>query len=276
MKPPMMLDSRTFLLAGEHPLHRIGYGAMRLTGQPGNWGPYADWTGGVRLLRRAVELGVNLIDTARSYGAGWNEKLIADALWPYPAQLVIATKGGLEKTAPGQVKVDGRPESLRRHVEEALVSLRVARIDLFQLHRPDPSVPLKESIGALADLQAQGKLRWIGVSNVDLAQLEQACSVARIASVQNRCNPLDAPDSDVLAFCARQGIAYLPHGPLAAHAQRPGAPVVQAGGSAPAALRWLLERSPNVIVIPGTTSVAHLEENLCAWEAAPGSPTPAR
>ncbi len=238
---------------------------MRLTGQPGNWGPYADWEAGIRLLRRSVDLGVNLIDTARSYGAGWNEKLIADALAPYPPGLVIATKGGIEKVAPGQVKVDGRPQTLRKHVEEALVQLRTERIDLFQLHRPDPTVPLEESIGALAQLQAQGKLRWIGVSNVDLHQLEAARRVATITSVQNRCNQFDAPDEAVLAYCQREGIAYLPHGPLAAHAHVAGAPIVQAGGSATSALRWLLERAPNVIVIPGTTSLAHLEENMNAW-----------
>jgi aryl-alcohol dehydrogenase-like predicted oxidoreductase len=240
---------------------------MRLTGQPGNWGPYADWQGGIRLLRRAVDLGVNLIDTARSYGAGWNERLIAEALAPYPAHLVIATKGGIEKVAPGQVEVDARPQSLRRHVEDALSNLHTERIDLFQLHRPDPAVPLAESIGALQAMQAEGKLRWIGVSNVDLAQLQLARSIAVIVSVQNRCNQLDAPDDVVLDYCTREGLAYVTHGPLAAHAQRHGAPLAATGRSAPSALRRLLERAPNVAISPGTTSIAHLEENLRAWDA---------
>jgi pyridoxine 4-dehydrogenase len=252
-------------LAGEQPVARIGYGAMRLTGQPGNWGPFADPAEGIRLLRHAVDLGVDLIDTARSYGPGWNERLIADALAPYPSHLVIATKGGNDKLGPGKVALDGRPETLRRHVEDALTSLRVERIDLFQLHRPDPTVPIGDSVGELARLQAQGKIRWIGVSSVDLAQLEEARRSARIASVQNRCNRLE-PDDDVLDACTHAGIAYLPYAPLGAQPHAAGAPLVAAGDSAAGALRWLLERAPNVIVIPGTTSLAHLRQNLGSWD----------
>ena len=256
-----------FSLAGEQTIHRIGLGAMRLTGQPGNWGPYADWQGGIQLLRRAVELGVTLIDTARSYGAGWNERLIAEALAPYPSQLIIATKGGIEKIAPGKIQVDGKPQTLREQVEDALIALRVERIDLFQLHRPDPSVPLEDSIGALKDMQQQGKIRWLGVSNVDLEQLERARAVANIVSVQNRFNQLDPSDLALVQHCCREGIAYLPYAPLGATAHAPGAPLASEGKSATPALRWLLEQSPNVVVIPGTTSIKHLEENLRAWNA---------
>lgn len=265
---PPAPDVRRHALGGEHPVHRIGFGAMRLTGQPGNWGPYADWDAGIRLLREAVDLGVELIDTARSYGAGWNERLIATALFPYPPQLIIATKGGLEKIAPGEIRIDGRPATLRRHVEDALGNLRLERIDLFQLHRPDPQVPLADSVGELARLQAEGKVRWIGLSNVTLEQLEDARRTASIASVQNRCNLLDATDDAVIDACLEAGIAYLPHGPLGAKAHAPGAPVVEGGHSAASALRWLLDRAPNVVVIPGTTSSVHLRENLRAMEGA--------
>jgi pyridoxine 4-dehydrogenase len=264
----------TFLLGGDLPVHRIGYGAMRLTGQPGNFGPYADWEGGKALLRRALELGVNFIDTAHPYGPGWNERLIGEALAPYPPGVVIATKGGVEKLSPDNIFPDGSPAILRQRVEESAKLLRVERIDLYQLHRPDPKLPFAESIGALAELRAEGKIRHIGLSNITLAQLEEARRIVPIASVQNRYNHTERGDDAVLDYCTQHGIAYLPWGPLAGKPMEAGAPLAAAdsdlarhaavAGHTPtqAALRWLLGRAPNIIVIPGTTSIQHLEENL--------------
>jgi aryl-alcohol dehydrogenase-like predicted oxidoreductase len=269
-------SSQTFLLGGDLSIRRLGYGAMRLCGQPGNFGPYADWESGKRLLRRAVELGVNFIDTAHPYGPGWNEELIADALAPYPPGLIVTTKGGVEKTAPNQVFPDGSPASLRRFCEGSLRRLKLERIDLYQLHRPDPAVPFTESIGALAQLRREGKIRHIGLSNVTLAQLEEARTLVPVASVQNRYNLLERDDDPVLAYCAQHQIAYLPWGPLAAKPFAPEAPLTGATGTlatiaqtlqattGQVALAWLLLRSPNIILIPGTTSVAHLEENFAA------------
>lgn len=266
----------TFVLGGDLPINRTGYGAMRLCGQPGNFGPYADWEGGKRLLRRAVELGVNFIDTAHPYGPGWNEQLIADALAPYSPGVIITTKGGVEKTAPDNVFPDGSPESLRRFCEGSLQRLKLARIELYQLHRPDPKVPFAESIGALATLRDEGKIRHVGLSNVTLAQLREAKATVPIASVQNRYNFLEREDDPTLDYCAQHGIAYLPWGPLAAKPFAPQSPLADASsqlattaadlGITPGqlALAWLLHRSPNIIVIPGTTSIAHLEENITA------------
>jgi len=174
----------TFTIANELTVARVGYGAMRLTGQPGNWGPYPDWEAGCGLLRRALELGVNFIDTAISYGPGFSEELIASALHPYPSNLVIATKGGLVKMGPGQIQHDGSREGLRRSCESSLRRLKVERIDLYQLHRPDPKVAFAESVEALAQLAAEGKIRHIGLSNVTLGQLEEARRIVPIASVQ--------------------------------------------------------------------------------------------
>ena len=266
----------TFLIGGDLPVHRIGFGAMRLTGQPGNFGPYADWEGGKALLRRAVELGVNFIDTAHPYGGGWNEKLIAEALVPYPAGLIVSTKGGVEKPAPDNVHPDGRPENLRRRCEESLTLLKLDHHDLYQFHRPDPKVPFAESIGALADLRAEGKIRHLGLSNVTLEQVIEAQRLVPIASVQNRYNHDERGDDPVLDHCTAHGIAYLPWGPLGAKPMEYGAPlasqdsalaaIAQERGLTPtqAALRWLLERAPNIIVIPGTTSAKHLEENMAS------------
>lgn len=264
----------TFLLGGDLPVRRLGYGAMRLTQQPGNFGPYPDWEGGKALLRRAVELGVNFIDTAHSYGPGWNERLIGEALAPYPPGVVIATKGGTEKTSPTQIFPDGRPETLRRRCDESRALLRVERIDLYQLHRPDPQVPWAETIGALAELRAQGKVRHLGLSNVTLEQVESARALVPIASVQNRFNFNERGDDPLLEYCGRHGIAFIPWGPLAGQPLEPGAPLVADEGPVAAlakerglrpvqaAILWLLERAPHVLVIPGTRSVAHLEENL--------------
>jgi aryl-alcohol dehydrogenase-like predicted oxidoreductase len=249
--------SLSFLLGGDLAVHRVGYGAMRLCGQPGNFGPFPDREAGKRLLRRAVEIGVTFVDTAHAYGPGWNEELIADALAPYPPGLVIATKGGVEKTAPDKVFPDGRPETLRRRCEDSLRRLRVDRIDLYQLHRLDPGVPFADSVGALAGLRAEGKVRHVGLSNVTVAQIEEAARIVPVASVQNRYNLRERGDDPTVDYCAARGIAYLPWGPLAAAPFAPAAPLAGTRG----ALAWLLRRSPTVILIPGTTSVAHLEEN---------------
>ena len=268
--------NKTWLLGGDLPVNRLGYGAMRLCAQPGNFGPYPDWEAGKRLLRRAVELGVNFIDTAHPYGPGWNEELIAAALAPYPPGVVVATKGGVEKTAPDKVFPDGSPASLRRFCEGSLRRLKLARIDLYQLHRPDPAVPFVESVGALVQLRTEGKIRHIGLSNVTLAQVEEAHTIVPIASVQNRYNLLERDDDPVLDYCAAHGIAYLPWGPLAAKPFAPEAPLAAGPGelarvaaelgatASQVALAWLLRRSSNAIAIPGTTALAHLEENIAA------------
>lgn len=250
----------TFLLGGDLPVHRIGYGAMRLCAQPGNFGRYRDWEGGKLLLRRAIELGINFIDTAHAYGPSCNEELIGEALAPYPPGVVIATKVGVEKTAPDKVFPDGRPENLRRRCEESLRLLRVERIDLYQLHRPDPNVPLAESVGALTELQRGGKVRHIGLSNVTIAEIEEARSIVPIVSVQNRYNLIERGDDPVVDYCTEHNIAYLPWGPLAAKPFAPAAPLANKCS----ALAWLLRRAPNIIAIPGTTSISHLEENFAA------------
>jgi aryl-alcohol dehydrogenase-like predicted oxidoreductase len=274
------VNPKTFLLGGDLSVNRVGYGAMRLCAQPGNFGRYPVWEGGKALLRRAVELGVNFFDTAHPYGPGWNEEIVADALAPYPAGVVVTTKGGVEKTAPDKVFPDGRPESLRRFCEGSLKRLKVERIDLYQFHRPDPNVPFAESVGTFAQLRAEGKVRHVGLSNVTLAQVEEARAIVPIVSVQNRYNLLEREDDPVLDYCAANGIAYLPWGPLAAKPFAPEAPLAGNGVSAglakvagelgattgQVALAWLLRRSTNVILIPGTTSVAHLAENVAAGE----------
>ena len=274
------MTAGTFLLGGDLPVHRIGYGAMRLCGQPGNFGPFADWPAGEKLLRRAVELGINFVDTAEAYGPGHNEEIIAAALHPYAGGIVIATKGGVTKTSPTTVFPDGRPENLRRACEASLRRLRIARIDLYQFHRPDPNVPFADSIGALAALCAEGKIRHVGLSNVTLAQIEEARAIVPIVSVQNRFNVRERSADDVLDFCERHAIAFLPFGPLGAQPFERNAPLTAHDGSlatiaarigatpAQIALAWLLHRSPNVIVIPGTTSISHLEENTAAARVA--------
>ena len=268
------LISTTFAIGSDLRVNRIGYGAMRLTGQPGNFGPYADWDEGKNLLRHAVELGVNFIDTAEAYGPGTNEDIIADALHPYSTDLVIATKGGIDKPAPDSIRADGSPESLRRGVEGSLRRLKRDRIDLYQLHRPDPNIPFAESIQALAALQQDGKIRHIGVSNVTLAQLKEAQAIVAIASVQNRFSLIDRSHDSLLEYCMQQNIAFIPYGSLGAHPLKRGAPLAQAQGRLAdianrhqvkpnqVALAWLLHRAPNILLIPGTTTISHLEENI--------------
>ena len=274
MTPP------TFFLGGDLPVHRIGYGAMRLCGQPGNFGPFANWAAGEKLLRRAVELGVNFFDTAEAYGPGNNEEIIAAALHPYREGLVIATKGGVTKTSPTSVFPDGRPENLRRACEASLRRLRMDRIDLYQLHRPDPKVPFADSVGTLAALRAEGKIRHVGLSNVTLAQIGEARAIVPIVSVQNRCNLRERSADDVIDFCEQHRIAFLPYGPLGAQPFERNAPLTAPTGSlaaiatrlgatpAQVALAWLLHRSPNVVIIPGTTTISHLEENIAAANVA--------
>ncbi|GAA6621070.1 aldo/keto reductase [Scytonema sp. NUACC26] len=266
----------TFQIGDELNVNRLGYGAMRLTGQPGNFGPYSDWEGGQKLLRRAVEQGINFIDTAEAYGPGFNEELIASALHPYPQGVVIATKGGINKPAPDDIRADGRPENLRRGCEASLQRLRVDQIDLYQLHRPDPQVPFTESVGMLATLKSEGKIRHVGLSNVAIAQIEQARRIVPIASVQNRFGISERDNENVLDYCTKHGIAFIPYGSLGAHPLKQGAPLANAQGILAEianrhgvkpnqiALAWLLHRAPNIILIPGTTTIAHLEENIVA------------
>jgi pyridoxine 4-dehydrogenase len=253
---------------GDLEVRRLGYGAMRITG-PGTWGPPSDRDEALAVLRRAVELGVNLIDTADSYGPEVSEELIAAALHPYPDGLVIATKGGFTRSGPGRWSGDGRPEHLREACEGSLRRLRVERIDLYQLHVPDRNVPYEESVGALKELQDEGKIRHVGVSNVDPAQLEVARAIAEVVSVQNRYNLGDRASAEVLSTCQEDGLGFIPWFPLdAGSLAEPGgsaAQIAERHGATPAqvALAWLL-RIPATLPIPGTSSVAHLEENLAA------------
>ena len=253
---------------GDLRVNRMGFGAMRVCG-PDIWGPPKDPAAAHRVLRRAVELGVNFFDTADSYGPETDETLIAEALHPYPPGFVIGTKGGLLRPNRHAWDEDGRPEHLRRALEGSLKRLKLERIDLYQLHAPDPKVPFAESVGALAELQRAGKIRHLGVSNVSVEQLEEARRIAPIVSVQNEYNLANRASEDVLEACERLGIAFLPWYPLGAGdclrtskvkkiAKRRGASPAQV------ALSWLLARSSVVLPIPGTASIAHLEENVGA------------
>jgi pyridoxine 4-dehydrogenase len=263
--------SGTLTIGGDIEVHRLGYGAMRITGA-GVWGPPPDRDKARDVLRRVVALGVDLIDTADSYGPHVSEQLIAEALHPYPGDLTIATKGGLERTGPGEWPRNGRPEHLRAACEGSLRDLRVDRIDLYQLHSPDDAVPYAESVGALKELQDEGKIRHIGVSNVSVEQLEQARSIVDVVSVQNRFNLTDRASQDVLNVCERDGLAFFPWFPLAAgDLAKPGglvADIARAHDATPGqvALAWLLQRSPVLVPIPGTGSIEHLEENVAAAE----------
>jgi pyridoxine 4-dehydrogenase len=264
-----MPDTSTLTLGGDLEVHRLGFGAMRITGQ-GVWGPPADRDAALAVLRRAVALGVDLIDTADSYGPRVSEQLIAAALHPYPDGLVIATKGGLERSGPGNWSRNGRPEHLREACEGSLRDLQVDRIDLYQLHAVDPEVPYAESVGALKELQDEGKIRHVGVSNVSAEELDEARSIVDVVSIQNRFNLGDRSSADVLAVCERDGLGFFPWFPLAAGGlARPGgvlAEIAEAHDATPGqvALAWLLARSPVMLPIPGTGSLAHLEENVAA------------
>jgi len=254
------------IAVGDLIVSRLGYGAMRLTG-PGTWGPPNDLDEARRVLRRTVELGVDFIDTADSYGPEVSEELIATALFPYPDNLVVATKGGLERSGPGQWPVNGRPEHLRQACEGSLKRLRMERIPLYQLHRPDPFVPYAESVGALVQLKDEGKIRHIGVSNVDHDQLSLAQSLTDVASVQNRYNVSDRTSESIVDRCAREGITFLPWAPIQDGDSNSVVRRVVASTGATLAqviLAWLLARSPAMLVIPGTSSVQHLEENVDA------------
>jgi pyridoxine 4-dehydrogenase len=258
----------TITLGGDLTVNRMGFGAMRLTGK-GIWGPPKNRDEAIRVLQRAVDLGVNFIDTAYSYGPHVAEQIIADALYPYPG-VTIATKGGLERPGPDQWVENGRPEFLRRNLEESLQRLRLERIDLWQLHRIDPKVPEREQLEAVREFQREGLVRHIGLSEVTVAQIERARKVLPIVSVQNLYNVTDRKWEDEVAYCEREGLAFIPWFPLSAGAlehpilnriaERHGASVFQI------ALAWLLEHSPSMLVIPGTSSVGHLEENVAAAE----------
>jgi pyridoxine 4-dehydrogenase len=266
---PPAARAGSMTLGADLPVRRMGFGAMRITG-PGIWGDPPDRENAKRVLRRAVELGVNLIDTADSYGPEVSENLIAEALHPYPAGLVIATKGGLTRNGPGEWQRNGKPAHLRRACEGSLKRLRLERIDLYQLHAVDARVPLEESVGELARLQKEGKVRHVGLSNVGVEELRRARSIVPIVSVQNRYNVGDRASDGVIDVCTRESIGFLPWRPvgmgeltrsdggLETVARRRGATPEQV------ALAWLLHRSPVVLPIPGTSSVAHLEENVAA------------
>ena len=258
-----------FKIGGDLPVNRLGFGAMRITG-PGIWGDPKDPAGARRLLRKVVDLGVTLIDTADSYGPEVSERLIAEALHPYPRGLVIATKGGLTRSGPEKWDPVGRPEYLRQCVELSLRRLKLDCIDLYQLHRIDPKVPVAETLGALKDLQHAGKIRHIGLSEVSVKEIEQARKTVAIVSVQNLYNLGNRQSEAVLDYCAAHGLGFIPWFPLAAgDMARPGGPLDQAARRhgatvAQLALAWLLQRSPVVLPIPGTADRAHLRENVGA------------
>lgn len=258
----------TLSLGGDLEVNRLGYGAMRITGE-GIWGPPDDPETAKDVLRRAVDLGVNFIDTADSYGPDVSEELIAEGLHPYPGGLVIATKGGLTRSGPSRWERDCRPEHLREACEGSLRRLRLERIDLYQLHAVDPDVPLEESVGAIAELREEGKVAHVGVSNVDVEQLTRAREIVPIVSVQDRFSIGDRESEPVLDQCERDGLAFIPWFPLGSGGLAVDGAIgriAEAHGASPfqVALAWLLARSPVMLPIPGTSSVRHLEENVAA------------
>ena len=261
--------SGTFSIGGNLPVHRLGYGAMQLTG-PGVWGQPADRAQAIAVLRRAVELGINLIDTANSYGPYVSEELIREALHPYPKGLVIATKAGLARTGPGRWIPLGRPEYLRQECEMSLRRLGVERIDLFQLHRIDPKVPADDQFAVLRDLQKEGKIRHVGLSEVNVAEIEAARRVVTVATVQNQYNLAYRNYEGVLDYCTRENIGFIPWFPLATgDLTKPHGALTRIArqlGAQPAqvALAWLLRKTPVMLPIPGTSKVKHLEENTAA------------
>ncbi|HKE07716.1 MAG TPA: aldo/keto reductase [Candidatus Acidoferrum sp.] len=256
-------------IGGDLPVRRLGFGAMRITGK-GVWGEPKDRNEAIRVLRRAVELGVNFIDTADSYGPEVSEELIAEALHPYPAGLVIATKAGFDRPGPDRWVMNGRPEHLRAALEGSLRRLRLERIDLFQLHRIDPAVPANDQFGTLKELQQQGKIRHIGLSEVSVAQIRDARNVIPISTVQNRYSVTDRAAEEVLKVCEGLSIAFIPWFPLAAGKISAAGNALEAAAasvgisSSQLALAWLLWRSPVMLPIPGTSRVDHLEENVAA------------
>jgi pyridoxine 4-dehydrogenase len=266
---PSAANSGTFKIGGDLAVHRLGFGAMRITGT-GIWGPPQDRAEAIRVLRRTIELDINFIDTADSYGPAVSEELIAEALYPYPKGLVIATKAGFDRTGPNQWVTNGRPEHLRAACDGSLKRLRLDRIDLFQLHRIDTKVPANDQLETLKDLQKQGKIKHVGLSEVTVEQIEHARTIIPIVSVQNHYSVVDRAADEVLTYCEREKIGFIPYFPL-------GAGKVSGTASAIArdaeklhitpsqlALAWLLKRSPVMLPIPGTSQVAHLEENVAA------------
>jgi aryl-alcohol dehydrogenase-like predicted oxidoreductase len=262
-------SSGTFSLGGKTPVHRLGFGAMRLTGE-GIWGEPKDRAEAKRVLQRAVELGVDFIDTADSYGPYVSEEIIAEALHPYPKGLIIATKAGLARTGPNQWLPLGRPEYLQQEVEMSLRRLKVERIDLWQLHRIDPKVPVEESLAPIKKLQEQGKILHVGLSEVKPHEIDQARKFIEIVSVQNQYNLGDRQHEDVVDYCTKHNLAFIPWFPVAAgKLARSGGPLDAAAKkhdatTAQLSLAWLLHRSPVILPIPGTSSVKHLEENIAA------------
>src|SRR5213080_2293646 len=262
-------DDSSFSIGGDLPVNRLGFGAMRLTGE-GIWGWPPDRENALKVLRRAVELGANLIDTADSYGPDTSELLIAEALYPYPKGLVIATKGGLTRPGPSQWVPNGRPEHLKQAVDGSLKRLRLERIDLYQLHAVDSKVPLEESLGALKEMQDAGKIRHVGLSNVDPDEIARARKIVPIVSVQNRYNIEDRESENVLVYCEKENLGFLPWFPVGGgRGLKPEHPLSLAAKAHSVsvyqvALAWLLERSPVMLPIPGTSSLAHLEDNVAA------------
>ena len=271
MNPELALAGRAgeFLIGNDLLVTRLGFGTMRITGK-GIWGQPADRAEAVRVLRRAVELGINFIDTADSYGPCVSEEIIAEALYPYSANLAIATKGGFERPGPDRWVENGNPQHLRSACEGSLRRLRLDRIDLYQLHRIDPKIPMEDQLGALKDLQAEGKIRHIGLSEVSVQQIQHARTIAPIVSIQNRYSLVDRGSEDVLEYCEREKIGLIPWFPLAAGQLSSGdSPIRRMAERLEAtpsqvALAWLLSRSPVLLPIPGTSSVAHLEQNVAA------------
>jgi pyridoxine 4-dehydrogenase len=259
----------TFLLGGDLPVHRLGYGAMQITG-PGVWGEPADHDGAIETLRALPGLGVNFIDTADAYGPDVSERLIAEALHPYGDDLVIATKAANTRTGPNEWIVVGRPSYLKQQVELSLRKLKVDRIDLIQLHRIDPEIPIADQVGAFKDLQDQGKVRHIGLSEVSVEEIVEARKTAEIVSVQNMYNLVTRQSEDVLEYCTKENIAFIPWFPIATgDLAKPDSPVKEVAaevGATPSqvALAWLLAKSPVILPIPGTKSIGHLKENVAA------------
>jgi len=268
-RKPDAAASGVFEIGGDLPVHRLGFGAMRITG-PGIWGDPKDPAEARRVLQKLVGLGVNLIDTADSYGPEVSERLIAEALHPYPKGLVIATKGGLTRSGPEKWAPVGRPEYLRQCVEMSLRRLKLDCIDLYQLHRIDPKVPAAESLGALKEMQKAGKIRHLGLSEVSIEEIKKAQKIVTVVSVQNLYNLGNRQSEDVLDYCTKNELGFIPWFPLAAgEMARPGGALDQAAKRHSAtvsqlALAWLLNRSPVVLPIPGTSSIEHLEENVGA------------